>query len=56
MNGFSKKIENHMTRLACISIHYNFCRIHKSRRVTPAMRAGPCVVARRSADDGRHYV
>ncbi len=39
-NGFSKKIENHR---AAVSLHvawYNFCRVHESLRVTPAMEAG----------------
>jgi hypothetical protein len=39
-NGFSKKIENHTHSVALHYMHYNFCRIHKSLRVTPAMEAG----------------
>ncbi len=39
-NGFSKKVENHAWMLAIHYMHYNFCRIHKSLRVTPAMAAG----------------
>ena len=39
-NGFSKKVENHFYALAIHYMHYNFCRIHKSLRVTPAMEAG----------------
>jgi hypothetical protein len=39
-NGFSKKIENHVAMLAIHYMHYNFARIHKSLRVTPAMAAG----------------
>jgi IS1 family transposase len=39
-NGFSKKIENHFYALAIHYMHYNFCRIHKTLRVTPAMEAG----------------
>jgi len=39
-NGFSKKIENHGYSVALHYMHYNFCRIHKSLRVTPAMEAG----------------
>jgi len=39
-NGFSKKIKNHGYSLALHYMHYNFCRIHKSLRVTPAMEAG----------------
>lgn len=38
-NGFSKKIENHFYAVAIHFMHYNFCRIHKSLRVTPAMEA-----------------
>jgi IS1 family transposase len=39
-NAFSKKIENHALSVALHYMHYNFCRIHKSLRVTPAMAAG----------------
>jgi len=39
-NGFSKKIENHEHALAIHYMYYNFCRIHQSIRVTPAMEAG----------------
>jgi len=39
-NGFSKKIENHIHMLSLYFVYYNFCRIHKSLRVTPAMEAG----------------
>jgi IS1 family transposase len=39
-NAFSKKWENHWAALACWFAFYNFCRIHKSLRVTPAMQAG----------------
>ncbi len=39
-NGFSKKVENHCRALAIHYAHYNFCRIHSSLRVTPAMEAG----------------
>lgn len=39
-NAFSKKIDNHIFMLALYFLHYNFCRIHKSLRVTPAMAAG----------------
>jgi hypothetical protein len=39
-NGFSKKIANHAAAIALHYVHYNFCRIHKTLRVTPAMEAG----------------
>ena len=39
-NGFSKKIENHTAAIAIHYMHYNFCRIHQSLRVTPAIEAG----------------
>jgi IS1 family transposase len=39
-NGFSKKLENHAHQIAVYFFHYNFCRIHKTLRVTPAMEAG----------------
>jgi IS1 family transposase len=39
-NGFSKKVENHEHAVALHFMHYNFCRIHKSLRVNPAMEAG----------------
>ncbi len=38
-NGFSKKIENHIYANALHFVYYNFCRIHKTLRVTPAMEA-----------------
>jgi IS1 family transposase len=39
-NGFSKKVQNHAAHLALYFMHYNFVRIHKTLRVTPAMAAG----------------
>jgi IS1 family transposase len=39
-NAFSKKVENHAHAVALHFMNYNFCRIHKSLRVTPAMAAG----------------
>jgi IS1 family transposase len=39
-NGFSKKIENHFFATAMYFMYYNFGRIHKTLRVTPAMEAG----------------
>lgn len=38
-NGFSKKIANHAAMVAIHAVHYNFARIHKTLRVTPAMEA-----------------
>jgi len=38
-NGFSKKVENHAYQVALHFMHYNFARIHKTLRVTPAMEA-----------------
>jgi hypothetical protein len=37
---FSKKIENHAHAVAIHYTHYNWCRIHKTLRVTPAIEAG----------------
>lgn len=39
-NAFSKKVENLACAVALHFMHYNFCRIHQSLRVTPAMSAG----------------
>ena len=39
-NGFSKKFENHAHQVALYFMHYNYCRVHSSLRVTPAMEAG----------------
>lgn len=39
-NAFSKKIENHAHAVALHFMNYNYCRIHQSLRVTPAMAAG----------------
>lgn len=39
-NGFSKKVENHGHAVAVHFMFYNFGRIHKTLRVTPAMQAG----------------
>jgi len=38
--GFSKKLENHAYSVALFATYYNFCKIHKTLRVTPAMQAG----------------
>jgi hypothetical protein len=39
-NAFSKKLENMKAALAVHFAWYNFCRVHQSLRVTPAMAAG----------------
>jgi IS1 family transposase len=39
-NGFSKKLDNHRHAIALHYMYYNFARIHKSLRCTPAMAAG----------------
>ena len=39
-NAFSKKWENHWAAMSLRYTFYNFCRIHKALRVTPAMAAG----------------
>jgi IS1 family transposase len=38
-NAFSKKIENHAHSVALFALYYNFVRIHKTLRTTPAMAA-----------------
>jgi IS1 family transposase len=39
-NAFSKKVENHAWAVSLHLMHYNFARIHKTLRITPAMAAG----------------
>ena len=39
-NAFSKKVDNHRHAVALYFMYYNFCRIHQTLRVTPAMEAG----------------
>jgi IS1 family transposase len=39
-NAFSKKLENHKAAMALHFAYYNFCRLHGTLRVTPAMEAG----------------
>ena len=41
-NGFSKKLENHEHALALYFMHYNFCRIHQTLRVTPGDGSRRC--------------
>lgn len=39
-NAHLKKIENHAHMIALYFMHYNYCKIHSTLRVTPAMEAG----------------
>jgi IS1 family transposase len=39
-NGFSKKFENHVSMVALYTVYYNWIKVHKTLRVTPAMEAG----------------
>jgi hypothetical protein len=39
-NAFSKKIENYEAAIALHFTHCNFCRVHRTRRIAPAMQAG----------------
>ncbi|MGH9737048.1 MAG: IS1 family transposase [Candidatus Acidiferrales bacterium] len=39
-NAFSKKVENHAAMVAIHFMHYNFARVHKTLRITPATAAG----------------
>jgi hypothetical protein len=39
-NAFSKKVENHAHSVALFAMYYNFVRIHKTLRTTPALAAG----------------
>ncbi|MBI1899237.1 MAG: hypothetical protein HYS04_22280 [Acidobacteria bacterium] len=40
INAFSTKVKNHAAAISLHYMHYNFCRIHQTLRVTPAMAAG----------------
>jgi hypothetical protein len=51
-NAFSKKVENHTHAVALHFIHYNFCRVHQTLRVTPAMEAGLTDHVRELVDRG----
>jgi IS1 family transposase len=39
-NGFSKKLDNHLSAVALYIAHYNLCRVHESLRTTPAVQLG----------------
>ena len=39
-NAFSKRVHKHASMVALFFLHYNFCRIHKTLRITSAMEAG----------------
>lgn len=39
-NAFSNKVKNQEAVIASHFVYYNFCRVHKTFRVTPAMEAG----------------
>lgn len=39
-NGFSKRIENHVAAISLYVANYNFCRVHETLRITPAMALG----------------
>jgi hypothetical protein len=39
-NAFSKNVENLAHGVALHFMHYNFCRVHQTLRITPAMAAG----------------
>jgi IS1 family transposase len=39
-NAFSKKLSNHRHSVALHYMFYNFCRVHQTLKVTPAMEAG----------------
>jgi preprotein translocase subunit SecF len=43
-NGFSRKLENHAAAVALHYFVYNFIRIHRTLRVTPAMAAGVAIL------------
>ena len=38
-NAFSKRVEKHVAMVHLYAVHYNWCRVHKTLRVTPAMEA-----------------
>jgi hypothetical protein len=36
-NAFSKKVENHAHAVALFAMYYNFVKLHKAHRLTPAL-------------------
>ena len=51
-NAFSKKFENHVHMVALYTVWYNFIRVHKTLKMSPAMAAGLSATLW-SMDDGR---
>src|ERR1035437_383782 len=49
-NAFSKKWENLWAAYCLHFAHYNFCRVHQTLRVTPAMEAGITARVRKIAE------
>ncbi len=39
-NAFSRKFQNHRASVALTVAHYNLCKMHRTIRMTPAMKAG----------------
>nr|WP_303675255.1 IS1 family transposase [Vampirovibrio chlorellavorus] len=39
-NAFSKRVENHINSVSLTFTYYNFCRMHKTIKTTPAIAAG----------------
>ena len=54
-NAFSKKLLNHMHHVSLYFVHCNFCRVHKTLRMSPAMAAGVTDTPRGRRVDCRSY-
>jgi hypothetical protein len=54
-NGFSKKLENHFHMVALYTAWYDFVRIHKTLKMTPAMAAGVSKTLRSMDDVVAHH-
>jgi hypothetical protein len=39
-NAFSKRVDNHRAAVSLFVAHYNFCRVHETLKITPAMELG----------------